>query len=147
MAHRAEELRLREEAWRERDAALTEREAEVNRREVAARRLGNQLTKREEAIAGCEARHLEIAKAERVAMAARSSELEAKEMEPASRGQPGDADLAGQLTTAQDTLVDLCNALKITLNLYRALIHFRNFKSLQQLKFTKIYVKLACGYF
>ncbi len=37
---------------------LTEREAEVNRREVAARRLGEQLAKREEAVAGRDARHL-----------------------------------------------------------------------------------------
>jgi hypothetical protein len=81
VARRAEELWLREEACREQDAALAVHEAEVNRREVAARWLGEQLTKREEVIAGREARHLESARAERAAMAARASELEAREKE------------------------------------------------------------------
>ncbi len=52
VARCAEELWLREEVWWEQDAALAEREAEVNRREVAARRLSDQLTKREEAVVG-----------------------------------------------------------------------------------------------
>lgn len=67
-----------------------ERRAEVNRHEVAARRLGDQLTKREEAVAGHKAHHLEGARAKHAAMAARASELEAREKELASRGQPGD---------------------------------------------------------
>ncbi|XP_052134065.1 uncharacterized protein LOC127752706 [Oryza glaberrima] len=95
VTHRVEELRLQQGVWRERDATLAEREAEVNRREVAACRLGDQLTKREEAVVG------------RAAMAVRASELEARENELAPRGQPGDTDLASQLTTAQDTLADL----------------------------------------
>lgn len=40
-------------------------------------------------------------------MAAQASELEAREKKLASRGQPGDTDLASQLATAQDTLFDL----------------------------------------
>ncbi len=107
MAHRAEGLRLREEACRERDTALAAREAEVNRREVAARRLGEQLAKREEAVAGREARHLEGARAEHAAMAARASELEAREKELAAGGQPGGAELMSQLTAVQSTLADL----------------------------------------
>jgi len=78
-ARRAEELWLREEACREQDAALAECEAEVNCREVASRQLGEQLAKHEEAVAGREDRHLESARAERAAMAARASELEARE--------------------------------------------------------------------
>jgi hypothetical protein len=50
----------------------------VNRREVAARQLGEQLTKREEAVAGRETLHLESARAERTAMMARAPELEAR---------------------------------------------------------------------
>ncbi|XP_066166988.1 uncharacterized protein [Oryza sativa Japonica Group] len=107
VARRTEELWLREEAWRERDAALAEREAEVNRREVAARRLGEQLTKCEEAVAGHETRHVESARVERTAMVARALELEAREKELAARGQPGDAELVSQLTAAQDTLANL----------------------------------------
>ncbi len=104
---RAEELRLREEACRERDAALAEREAEVNRREVALRRLGERLAKCEEAVAGREARHLESARAERAAIAARASELEAREKDLAAGGPPGGAGLAGELAKAQSTLADL----------------------------------------
>nr|ASR75330.1 retrotransposon protein [Oryza rufipogon] len=78
-ARRSEELRLQEEACRARDSALSEREAEVSRREVVARRLGEQLTKREEAVAGREAWHLESVRAELAALAARASELEARE--------------------------------------------------------------------
>ncbi len=106
VARRAEELRLREEACRERDATLVEREAEVNYREVAACRLGEQLARREEAIAGREARHLESAHAERAAMAARASELEARE-ELANTGQLGGAELVSQLTAAQSALANL----------------------------------------
>ncbi len=84
-----------------------EREAEVNRREVALRRLGEQLAKREEAVAGREARHLESARAECAAMAARASELEAQEKDLVAGGQPGDAELVSQLTAAQSTLADL----------------------------------------
>ena len=40
-------------------------------------------------------------------MAAQASELEAREKKLASRGQPGDTDLASQLATAQDTLADM----------------------------------------
>ncbi|XP_066160068.1 uncharacterized protein [Oryza sativa Japonica Group] len=104
---RAEELRLQEEACRERDAALAEREAEVNRREVALRRLGERLAKCEEAVAGREARHLESARAERAAIAARASELEAREKDLAAGGPPGGAGLAGELAKAQSTLADL----------------------------------------
>nr|AAO39878.1 hypothetical protein [Oryza sativa Japonica Group] len=104
---RAEELRLREEACRERDAALAEREAEVNRREVALRRLGEQLAKREEAVAGREARHLESARAERAAISAKVSELEAREKDLVAGGPPGGAGLASQLAMAQSTLADL----------------------------------------
>lgn len=107
MAHRAEGLRLREESCRERDTALAAREAEVNRREVAARRLGEQLAKREEAVAGREARHLEGARTEHAAMAARAFELEAREKELAAGGQPGGAELMSQLTAVQSTLADL----------------------------------------
>ncbi len=104
---RAEKLRLQEEACRERDAALNEREAEVNRREVASRWLGEQLAKREEAVAGHEARHLESARAERAAMAVRASELEAREKDLAAGRQPGGTELVSQLATAQSTLADL----------------------------------------
>jgi len=104
---RAKELRLREEACRERDAALAEREAEVNRREVALRRLGEQLAKREEAVAGREARHLESARAERAAISAKASELEAREKDLATGGPPGGTGLASQLAMAQSTLADL----------------------------------------
>jgi hypothetical protein len=104
---RAEELRLREEACRELDAALAEREAEVNRREVASRQLGEQLAKHEEAVAGREARHLESARAERAAISAKASELEAREKDLAAGGPPGGAGLASQLTMAQSTLADL----------------------------------------
>ncbi len=97
---RAEELRLQEEACREWDAALAEREAEVNRREVALRRLGEQLAKREEAAAGREVRHLESARAERAAIAARASELEAREKHLAAGGPPGGAGLASELAKA-----------------------------------------------
>jgi hypothetical protein len=78
----------------------------VNHREVAARRQGEQLAMREEAIAGREARHLESAHAERAAMAARAS-LEAREKELAAGGQSGGAELVNQLIAAQNTLVDL----------------------------------------
>ncbi len=91
----AEELRLREEACRERDVALAEREADVNRDEVASHRLGEQLAKREEAVAG------------RAAIAARASELEAREKDLAAGGQPGSAELVSRPTTAQSTLADL----------------------------------------
>jgi hypothetical protein len=74
---------------------------------VAACRLGEQLTKREEAIAGHEAQHLESARVERAAMAVRTSELEAREKELAAGGQPGGAELVSQLAAAQDTLADL----------------------------------------
>jgi hypothetical protein len=104
---RAEELRLREEACREWDATLAEREAEVNRREVASCRLGEQLAKREEAVAGREARHLESARAERAAIGAKASELEAREKGLAAGGPPGGVELASQLATAQNTLADL----------------------------------------
>jgi len=104
---RADELRLREEACWERDAALAEREAEVNRREVTLRRLGERLAKREEAVAGREARHLESARAERAAIAARASELEAREKDLAAGGPPGGAGLAGELAKAQGALADL----------------------------------------
>ncbi|XP_015634712.1 uncharacterized protein [Oryza sativa Japonica Group] len=107
VARHAEELRLREEACRERDAALAEREAEVNRREVASCRLGEQLAKREEAVAGREAQHLESARAVHAAMAARASELEAREKDLAAGGQPGGAELVSQLTAAHSTLADL----------------------------------------
>jgi len=103
----AEELRLREEACREWDAALAEREAEMNRREVASRRLGEQLAKCEEAVARREARHLESARTERAAIAARASELEAREKDLAAGGQPGGAGLVSQLAMAQNTLADL----------------------------------------
>ncbi|EEC69258.1 hypothetical protein OsI_38290 [Oryza sativa Indica Group] len=96
----AEELRLQEEACREWDVVLAEREAEVNRHEVASRRLGEQLAKREEAVAGRDARHLESARAERAAIAARASEL-------AAGGQPGGAELGSQLAMAQSTLADI----------------------------------------
>jgi DNA repair exonuclease SbcCD ATPase subunit len=104
---RAEELRLREEACREWDATLAEREAEVNRREVALRRLGEQLAKREEAVAGRVARHLESARAERAAIAAKASELEAREKDLAAGGPLGGVGLASQLAMAQNTLADL----------------------------------------
>nr|CAE02195.2 OSJNBa0095H06.1 [Oryza sativa Japonica Group]CAE02394.2 OSJNBb0080H08.22 [Oryza sativa Japonica Group] len=107
VAHRAEELRLREEACQERDATLAVREAEENRRGVAARWLGEQLAKREEAVTGHEARHLESARAEREAMATRSSELEAQEKELEVGGQLAGAELVSQLTAAQSTLADL----------------------------------------
>nr|ABA98475.2 retrotransposon protein, putative, unclassified [Oryza sativa Japonica Group] len=103
----AEELRLWEEACRERDVVLAEREAEVNRHEVASRRLGEQLAKREEAVAGRDARHLESARAERAAIAARASELEAREKDLAAGGQPGGAELGSQLAMAQSTLADI----------------------------------------
>jgi hypothetical protein len=103
----AEELWLREEACRERDVVLAEREAEVNRHEVASRRLGEQLAKREEAVAGRDARHLESARAERAAIAARASELEAREKDLAAGGQPGGTELGSQLAMAQSTLIDI----------------------------------------
>ncbi|XP_066163335.1 uncharacterized protein [Oryza sativa Japonica Group] len=103
----AEELRLREEACRERDAALAEREAEVSRREIASRWLSEQLARCEEAVAGREARHLESARAERAAIAAKTSELEAREKDLAASGPSGGAELASQLATAQSTLADL----------------------------------------
>jgi hypothetical protein len=104
---RAEELPLREEACRERDAALAEREAEVSRREVASRRLSEQLTRREEAVAGREAHHLESTCTERAAIAAKTSELEAREKDLAASGPSGGAELASQLATARSTLADL----------------------------------------
>lgn len=79
----------------------------MSRREVAARRLCEQLAKREEAVAGREARHLESVRAERAALAARASELEAREKALAAGGQPGGAELASQLATAQSALADL----------------------------------------
>lgn len=102
MAQRAEELHLREEAWWECDVALTGRESEVARREVAARRLGDQLAKREEDVTGREGRHMESA-----AMAEWASELEAKEKELALREQRSGADLADRLAAAQDALAAL----------------------------------------
>ncbi|XP_015649253.1 uncharacterized protein [Oryza sativa Japonica Group] len=78
-ARRVEELRLREEACRERDAALAERKAE-------GVTLGEQLAEREEAVTGREARHLESARAERAAMAARASKLEGREKDLAAGG-------------------------------------------------------------
>ncbi len=107
LARYVEELRLRLAACQERDAALAKHEVEVNCRVVASRQLGEQLAKREEAGAGREARHLESARAERAVMAARASELEAREKDQAAVGQPGDAELVSQLTTAQSTLADL----------------------------------------
>lgn len=98
VARRAEELRLQEETWQRRDASLVEREAEVARHKAAACRLGDQLTKREEAVTGWESRHLENARAERATMAERVSELEAREKAVASREQQGGADLADRLT-------------------------------------------------
>ncbi len=104
---RAEELWLREEACRERDTTLAEREAEVNRREVALRRLGEQLAKREEAVAGRVAQHLDSGRAECAAIAAKASELEAREKDLAAGGPPGGVRLASQLAMAQNTLADL----------------------------------------
>jgi hypothetical protein len=43
--------------------------------------------------ARCRARHLESARAERAVMAARASELEAREKELAAGGQPAGAEL------------------------------------------------------
>jgi len=86
----AEELWLREEACRERDVALAEREADVNRDEVASHRLGEQLAKREEAVAG------------RAAIAVRASELEARENDLAAGRQPGGAELVSQPVASQN---------------------------------------------
>ncbi len=48
--------------------------------------LGEQLAEREEAVTGREARHLESARADRAAMAARASELEGREKDLAAGG-------------------------------------------------------------
>nr|BAD03347.1 hypothetical protein [Oryza sativa Japonica Group] len=48
--------------------------------------LGEQLAEREEAVTGREARHLESARAERAAMAARASKLEGREKDLAAGG-------------------------------------------------------------
>nr|AAK71554.1 hypothetical protein [Oryza sativa Japonica Group] len=65
------------------------------------------LAKREEAIAGREARHLESARAECAVIAARASKLEAREMDLAAGGQPGSVELVSQFATAQSTLANL----------------------------------------
>ncbi|EAZ41203.1 hypothetical protein OsJ_25706 [Oryza sativa Japonica Group] len=61
-----------------------------------------------EAVPGREARHLESARAEFAAMAARASELEAREKDLAVGGQPGGAELARaleQVPEAADAIV------------------------------------------
>lgn len=79
----------------------------MSRREIASRRLSEQLARREEAVAGREARHLESARAERAAIAAKTSELEAREKDLVASGPSGGAELASQLGTAQSTLANL----------------------------------------
>jgi hypothetical protein len=79
----------------------------VSRREVASRRLSEQLARREEAVAGREARHLESARVERAAIATKASELEVREKDLTTSRPSGGAELASQLATARSTLADL----------------------------------------
>lgn len=74
---------------------------------MVARRLGEQLAKREEAVAGREVRQLESVQAKHAGIAERVTKLEAKEKALASSEQCGDTDLADRLATAQDTLSTL----------------------------------------
>ncbi len=79
----------------------------MSRREVASRRLSEQLARREEAVAGREARHLESARAERAAIATKASKLEVREKDLTASRPSGGAELASQLATARSTLADL----------------------------------------